>query len=302
MRFKNLDLNLLVVLDAVLTERSISAAAERLHRSQPAVSGLMRRLREYFQDELLVRAGREMVLTPRGEALLEEVRKFLIQIESAITQPGSFDPAQMQRNVSIITADYLIPILLAPAINALYESAPGLSFTLKPLDELAVERIQHGEADLMLVPREYGSPDLPAKELFRDDFVVVGWQHNPHLQDGISVQDYQSLKHVHLQLGHAPFRNYDTWLWETYEIQRDIQVTTLSFASVPHFLIGNDRIATLPRRIAQLHASTTEIKLVDLPFSRPSSVHVVQWHRSRDNDPGLRWITDQLASFGPASA
>ncbi len=78
-------------------------------------------------------------------------------------------------------------------------------------------------------------------------------------------------------------------------------MTTLTFASVPHFVIGNERIATLPRRIANLHATMFPLQVLDLPFSRPTSIHVAQWHRSRDNDPGLRWITDQWARFGSAT-
>src|SRR5262249_26422976 len=94
---------------------------------------------------------------------------------------------------------------------------------------------------------------------------------------------------------------YDQWLWQTYGILRDIQVTTLSFASVPLFVIGNERIATLPRRIADHYATMFPLQVLDLPFARPPSIQLVQWHRSRSKDPRLRWITKQLVQFGSAS-
>jgi LysR family nod box-dependent transcriptional activator len=187
-----------------------------------------------------------------------------------------------------------VSVLLAPAINTLAKSAPRVTFLLKPLDEQAVKRLHNGEADLLLVPKEHGATDLPSRDLFSDDYVGIGDEANPHLRDGLSLADYQALGHVGVQLGHGAFRNFDIWLRQNYGIARRVEVTTLSFNSVPMLVLGNNRIATLPRRLARLYAQTIPLRLVDLPFDRPASTHVVQWHGSRDRDAGLQWIIDQL--------
>ncbi|MGD4540209.1 LysR family transcriptional regulator, partial [Xanthomonas citri pv. citri] len=107
MRFERLDLNLLVALDVLIAERSVSAAAKRLHLSQPAVSGALNRLREFFRDDLLVQVGRQMVLTPKADELADPVRDALLLIRTRITQPAGFDPATAEREFTIVASDYM---------------------------------------------------------------------------------------------------------------------------------------------------------------------------------------------------
>src|SRR5438067_1930595 len=128
MRFERLDLNLLVALDALIEERSVSLAARRMCLSQPAVSGALSRLREFFGDELLVPIGRQMVLTPKAEELRDAVREALMMIRSRITTPSQFDAQSAKRHFTIIASDWVYSILLAPLFIEAARSAPNIKF------------------------------------------------------------------------------------------------------------------------------------------------------------------------------
>ncbi len=110
MRYKHLDLNLLVALNALLNERSISRAAVSLHLSQPAMSAALARLREHFKDELLVPNGRSMMLTARAQSLLQPVQHILLQIDSSISEAPVFEPKQSQRRFNVTVSDYTLEV------------------------------------------------------------------------------------------------------------------------------------------------------------------------------------------------
>ena len=144
MRFQRLDLNLLVALDALLAERSVSLAAERIFLSQSATSSALGRLREYFGDELLVVRGRQMVLTARAEGLVDPVRAVLEQIRTTIAVAPPFDPATTDRTITIMASDYSTEVLLAPALRQMAEVAPGLRIEIQPMNDTLIESLERG--------------------------------------------------------------------------------------------------------------------------------------------------------------
>jgi len=150
-RFGHLDLNLLIALDALLEERNVSAAAERLFLSQSATSSALGRLREYFKDDLLVLKGRQMVATPRGEELVEPVKAVLEQIRSTIAVPPEFDPATSDRSIAIMTTDYITHVLLADVLKEFETTAPNMRFELLAMSDFMIEVFERGLTDILII-------------------------------------------------------------------------------------------------------------------------------------------------------
>src|SRR5215207_1307427 len=167
MRFNKLDLNLLVALDALLTECSISRAATRVHLSQSAMSNALARLRAFFGDDLLVPVGRTMELTPRAQAMKEPVRDVLVRIDSAIVAHPQFDPSRSDRSFQLLVSDYTTVTLMPHLLALTRRESATVRFLLCPLPHLEqpARALVRGEADLLVVPRNYCSPDHPVELL-----------------------------------------------------------------------------------------------------------------------------------------
>jgi DNA-binding transcriptional LysR family regulator len=153
MRFHDLDLNLLVALDALLTEQSITRAAERLHLSQSAMSGALARLREHFHDELLAQVGRRMVPTALGDSLRASVRELLLQIQSTIEPRSSFDPQTSDRRFTIMVSDDVASLIFTEVLRRAGELAPAITFAFLAPDDAAAEALDRGDIDFIVLPR-----------------------------------------------------------------------------------------------------------------------------------------------------
>lgn len=294
MRFQRLDLNLLVALDALLQERSVSLAAERIHLSQSAMSSALGRMRDYFGDDLLVLKGRHMVPTARGEALIEPVRALLEQIRQTITVPPPFDPATSDRRLSIMASDYAIDVLLHRALLAFEREAPGVTFEICPLADDVVDELLRGRADLLVTIDTTISSDLPSVPLFEDDFVAVGWAGNPALAGGMTRELYETLGHVVTRFGKSRTPAFDEWAIRSQVIQRRIEVVAPDFTSVATFLTGSRRIATVHRRLARQWEGRLPLVAMEMPFQIPRIRQAAQWAPSSDNDPAVAWLAMRL--------
>lgn len=294
MRFQRLDLNLLVALDALLAERSVSLAAERICLSQSATSSALGRLREYFGDELLVVRGRQMVLTARAEGLLDPVRAVLEQIRSTIAVAPPFDPATTDRTITIMASDYSTEVLLAPALRQMAEVAPGLRIEIQPMNDTLIESLERGQADLLLTIDYAISADHPRRILFEDDYVVIGWAGNPEMDEEMTRERYFALGHVAARFGKARVPAFEDWFMRRQSQQRRVEVVAPSFLSIAGLIIGSNRIATVHRRLAQQITDYLPLVVRELPMAIPPIREAVQWHISNNNDPAIRWVVEQL--------
>lgn len=297
MRFQRLDLNLLVALDALLSERSVSLAADRLCLSQSATSSALGRLREYFADELLVVKGRTMILTARAEALIEPVRQVLEQIRTTIAVAPAFDHATADRQVRIMASDYSTQVLLAPALAVLEVEAPGLRFEIQPMTENPVEALERSLVDLLLTIDYAISADHPSQQLFEDDYVVVGDAANPALAGQISRDTYFELGHVTARFGKARIPAFEDWFVRRQKQQRRVDVVAPSFLSLPSLVAGTSRIATMHRRLAVQVVKGTTLVMREVPFDIPPIREAIQWHLTNNNDRCLRWVAARLAAI-----
>lgn len=294
MRFGRLDLNLLVALDALLTEKSVSLAADRLCLSQSATSSALGRLREYFGDELLVVKGRHMILTARAEELIEPVRAVLEQIRSTIAIAPPFDPETADRQVRIMASDYTTQVLLADALVQLEQDAPNMRFEIQPMSTNPIEAVERGYIDLLVTIDFAVSADHPSQVLFEDDYVVVGDAQNPSLQGEMTRERYFELGHVTARFGRAQMPAFDEWFTRRQKQQRRIEVVAPSFLSLPGLVLNTSRIVTMHRRLAEQVVKTFPLVMRELPFSIPPIREVVQWHLTNNNDRTLRWVVERL--------
>jgi LysR family nod box-dependent transcriptional activator len=201
MHFRGLDLNLLVALDALITEKSISRTGEKIHLSQPATSGALARLREYFKDDLLVPVGRKMVLTPLAEELAEPVRQLLLQTDAIIHRDPAFTPAASDRTFRLVMSDYVVATLMSQAVPEIQRQAPQIRVQVL-VPGTRTDWIERGDADLMIMPQQYLSPKHPSEPLFEDDFVCIAWAGNTAIQGhSISLRDYLRFGHVVVRFG-----------------------------------------------------------------------------------------------------
>ncbi|WP_082583910.1 LysR family transcriptional regulator [Noviherbaspirillum sp. Root189] len=290
MRFNRLDLNLLVALEALLLEKSITRAGRRLNLSQSATSGVLSRLREYFADELLVPVGRSMELTPLALSLIDPVRNVLLQIKATIEIKPAFDPATVFRNFKITASDYVTTVLLSEMACRLPMVAPNIKIEISAPDEIFHEAIERGEIDLIIMPKQYLRGVHPKEVLFTEDYSCVVWTGNTAIGDTLNMETYMSLGHVSTMFGHFSQMSFEEVVLQATGHERRIEVTTDNFTTLPHMVIGTNRIATMHSRLARLFARYYPVRLLPLPFDLPAMEFAMQWNRFFDNDPSHQWL------------
>ncbi len=296
MNLNRLDLNLLVALDALLTEQSITHAAERLHLSPSATSGALARLREFFNDELLTQIGRRMVPTPLGESLQKNVRDCLLHVQATVDIRPEFDAATSVRNFTLMMSDYVSTVIVPPLLRRLRLEAPGVTIELRGNENSPWEALGRGEIDFLVLPRNFIRPEHPSQVLFEDEYVCVAWSGNTLLGDQISLEQCLSLGHVVARIGTQRPPTIDAWFFERFGHARRVEVVATTFNSVPHFLVGTERIAFMHRRLANIYCEMMPLKLLSSPIEMPRLVEMIQWHRYRDRDPGRAWLSGVLTA------
>ena len=295
MRFKGLDLNLLVALDALVETRSVSAAARRLHLSQPAMSAALGRLRDYFGDPLFVVSGKRMYPTAFAEALAPQLKESLRGLERLIASPNLFDPATAQRTFVIVASDYVTTAVLAPLVNRLAERAPGVRLDIVLPNEESVGQVAEGKVDLLITPDPYLHPDHPAELLFEERHVVVGWNANPIFERPLTEAGVFACGHVAVAIGHDRSPAFADRQLALMGKPRRVEVTTASFTVVPWLVRNTSRLAVMHERLAKVMAQDLPIAYAPLPFDFPVTNQMMQHHRARAGDQGLQWLKAELA-------
>ncbi|GAA5062509.1 LysR family transcriptional regulator [Erythrobacter westpacificensis] len=292
MRLDNFDLNLLVVFDILLEERSVTRAAKRLNVTQPAISAALKRLRESFQDELLVQHGKKMIPTQHALALAPEVSAELVRLKSLIATSTKFDPRTSKRRFRISASDYITTVLLVPLIGDLQEEAPGIRLDLTLPDENSLGRLEAGEIDLILTPDEFMQGDHPRELLFEERHVVAGWRENPVFEQGMTLERFLSCGHVAVRIsGQHTF--IEAFLRKSVP-NRHIEVSAQSFIQVPWLLRGTQRLSVMHERLAKATAVELDLTIIEAPFKLPVMREMMQHHSTRAHDAGLTWLRDRI--------
>lgn len=300
MRFKGLDLNLLVALDALLGEKKTTAAAQRLSVSQSAVSGMLARLRVYFEDDLLVPVGRRMELTPLGRDLAAPVRELILQIQATVAIRPMLSIATLKRHFRITVSDYSVPILIAPLICRLQELAPLMTIELRPQIENTGESLRRGETDLLIMPDEYIDPRHPHAVLFEDSFSCVVWEGNEQVGDTLDLDTFLGCGHIAPRLGRPGAPTLADAYFEQNRIDRRIAVTTHDFTSLGPIVVGTQLIATMQTRLARDSQARLPLRVLAPPVTLPTLRVCMQWHHYHASDPAHRWLREQVLAVAQA--
>lgn len=295
MRFKHLDLNLFVGLKVLLEEQSITRAARRLHLSQSAASGILARLREHFKDELLVMFGKTMVLTPFGASLVEPVNELLNQIHDMAERRPAIAPELAKRRFKLIASDYITTVLLGNVSREVHRLAPGVSFETVEPSLACMELFERGEADLLVTIKDYCLKSLPTAPLLQEHYTCIVCNDNQLVGEQLTLEQYLSMGHITSQFG-TDFRDsYEHEFMKTQGYQRKIEIATSNFSSIPHFVIGTNRIATVHSRLADIFTRFYPVRRVALPVPMPPIQICMQWHEFTDHDPLHLWLRNVIS-------
>lgn len=302
MRFKGLDLNLLVALDALLEERNVTVAAQRVHVSQPAMSAALGRLRDFFKDELLAPHGKKMIATAKAKQIQGAVRELLLQIDSVVSMSSQFDPSTSQRHFHVAASDYIVAILLAPLIRELAGEAPGIAIDLHRPTRTSMRELERGRIDLVVIPRNFISPCHPATMLFSESHVVVGCKSNPAMAHEVTREVFESHGQIGVSLGGDREPAYAEMQLAQLNRQRRIEVMACSFTEIAPLVVGTKRLALVHRRLAELQAVHFPIAIAPNPFDFPDLEEMMQYHSARVNDSGLIWLRDRILCMAKLQA
>jgi LysR family nod box-dependent transcriptional activator len=281
-----------VALEALIEERHVSAAARRIHLSQPAVTGALKRLREYFNDELLVQRGRRMFLTPKAEALGEPVHRALLQIRGEITRAGGFNPGTTARHFVIAASDYAYTILLADVIAKAATLAPAVTFEIISPSEQVNERFDRAEIDLLLTVDKFALPKHTFTELWQDEEVIISCKAGDI--ENIDTDTFFACGHAVATFGSERRASIADNYIERFGWKRKIEVQLPEFGAICQAIVGTKRLATMHRRYALHFAQFYPIKLHPTWEPFPKIIEGMQWHNVRDSDPGLQWLAGLL--------
>jgi LysR family nod box-dependent transcriptional activator len=302
LRLNRFDLNLLPALDALLIEKNITRAAERIGSSQPAMSAALRKLRDYFGDPLLTPIGRTLTLSPRGLALVEPVREALLSIEAALEVQPSFEPAKLRRSFQVVVADFLIPLLIPRILDNIQRSAPGVRLHVEPVTDASVRRLMTGDVDLCYWPYDLSlfglrSPPqgLRISELRPAPWVCITSKRHHDFSDGLTLERYSSLRHA-VARPSLGAENVET-VWERlFGVTLDIAASTNSILDLPRIVAASSLAATVPDTVLELITPDLELQWHPAPLPVPCPQESVLWHQRHDGEPSHTWLRTLFAN------
>jgi DNA-binding transcriptional LysR family regulator len=293
-----INLNLLVPLAVLLETRNVTRAGKRLHLTQSATSAILARLRSALGDELLVKSGREMVLTPYAEGLVQPLAHILGDIDTMMRRRPSFDPLEDRKAFTLIASDYSTLFIIRPLLEQLASEAPHVSVDVQPLQDDYADRINADEADLLIVSEQLCSqylPDFPRRALFHDRFVLAAWDGNKAIEPPIRIDELRLLRFV--QYVHGQRLNLADKALDDLGVVRQVEVRTASQLLVPFLLTGTPLVALIPDRLAQAAKAVAELQIIELPVSMPAINDACTWHPRRSGDPAHHWLVERLTEL-----
>ncbi|MHA6645353.1 LysR family transcriptional regulator [Mesorhizobium sp. A623] len=291
-----IDLSLLATLEVLLAERNVTKAAARLHLSQPAVSAQLARLRDLFDDPLLVPAQRGMTPTAKALDLAQPLRDALDQLRNILHSHWDFDPTTAELTVTIACSDYIQAAVIMPLVLALRQRAPGVRVAVRHLIPAQMDQqLTNGETDLVIATPDPALPHLRTCSLFDETYVLVGrWDH-PHLKSGLTIDEYVQLEHVVVSRRGGNFKTPVDNALEILGRRRNVVMSAASFLFVPEIVSGSDLVALVPRRLFRTQSG--RLTMVDVPWLAEAFNVSLIWHERGHGHAGQRWIRELIAEL-----
>jgi DNA-binding transcriptional LysR family regulator len=297
-KVSNLDLNLLVSLDALLQERSVSKAAVRLGLSQPALSASLARLRRHFGDELLTRVGNRYELTPLAVQLVDVTTSAMASVLRVFSSAARFDPASANREFTVIMSDYAVTVLGPALVELLREEAPGIQVHVRQLATNLVDNAAETlrAADALVMPHGF-LPDLPSRRLFTDEWVCLLSDEAPVDGDHLTLEQLSQLPMVMTYQSPTAFTPVSKQL-EMLGVQFKVQMVTESFLALPFLVAAVRGVALIQERLARQLAPAAAVRIVDCPFEPIPLIESLWWHPMYTRDAGHEWLRSLFARAG----
>jgi DNA-binding transcriptional LysR family regulator len=287
------DLGLLATLDALLQESSVSRAGRRLGLSTPATSHALARLRERFDDPLLVRAGRRMVLTPRAEQLKPQVRRAVAEAERVFEEPETFEPRALERSFTLSVTDYVMDVIGGALDESLREEAPGVDLRFVPNTLQDAEALRRGDSDLTI--GIYGDlpPELRTRPALTDRFVCAVRHDHPVIKKRLTLRQYVRLSHVQIAPRGQPGGYVDQLLADRGERRRVARAVPY-FRTALEIVARSDDVLTVSWRLAERYAPNLGLRLLEPPLPLEPYTLSLVWHPRFDADPSHRWLRQRV--------
>ncbi|MNG93427.1 Nodulation protein D 2 [compost metagenome] len=290
---RKIDLNLLLALHALLSERHVTRAALRLHRSQPAVSHALAQLRKHFDDPLLVRQGGGMALTARAQSLAKPLQDALSNLDSLLATP-LFEPARAQRRFRLSLSDYASRIILPHLLRHLRQVAPGVDLAISQASrETMLAQLLDGELDLALGLFPELPQDITAQPLFADRFISVADRQVLPASGGMALEDWLARPHVLMAMRPDAFDEIERAL-AARGLQRRIALALPHWSAAVEVLAGTDLILTVASRAVGSLRQHRTLRQFTPPLAIPSFDYQQAWHKRKDSDPGHRWLRETV--------
>jgi DNA-binding transcriptional LysR family regulator len=291
---RGIDIELLVTLEALLTECNVTHVARRLHLSQPTVSVRLGKLRNLFADPLLTPGARGMRPTTRGLELLGPLREALSGVERMLSAQTPFDPAKTELTWRVVASDYAQHAILMPLLAHLRRHAPGVRVAVyAPVPAEIVRLAERGEIDVAFTTTEIVPESLRSTNLFTERYQFVARRHHPLLGRGpITLEQFCALDHVLVSPEGGGFKGATDVLLETRRRKRRVVLSVPHFLSAPELVRRSDMVAMLPERL--LDGRSQGLQLRDAPVQPPGFEMAMSWHERVHVDPAHAWLRAQV--------
>ncbi|MDN3639827.1 LysR family transcriptional regulator [Simiduia curdlanivorans] len=311
MNINRIDLNLLVYLDVLLRERNVTKAANHLGLSQPAMSNGLRRLRDLFEDPLLVRTSEGMTPTERALVLQPVIRDVLANVERAVQPQSDFDPSASDRVYRIMASDYAEAVLFPNVLTRLRREAPGVTLDIMTPSDVSFLDVEQGKVDMVINRFDSMPQSFHQTTLWKDSFSCMLSQENP-IKDRFSLETYLQAQHVWVSktgmgvgVGVNP-RDVQRlgWVDEALAKQgkkRRISVFTRHYQAAMLLAEQKDLIVTIPSKAAKLHASNVRVVIAEPPFEIPQFELKMAWSPLLQNNAAHQWMRRLIVDVAHSS-
>jgi LysR family nod box-dependent transcriptional activator len=257
------------------------------------MSGVLARLRQMFNDDLLVGGRGGMTLTPLAETLVAPIGEILGRVRETLSTTIQFNPASSSRLFTIVASDYAVMVLLADALRAINREAPGVRVTIVPLRE-GMETVDDPNVDVIIVPKAHIPASRAFEPLFSDVFTAIVAREHPTVGTALSMEDYRSLGHVAVSFADERPVSLDHILAAEAGLDRRVDVVAPSYLALPALVAGTERVAMMQLRLAIRLAMVHPIKVVSLPVELPPLEEAMMWHPRFERDTGHAWFRQVL--------
>lgn len=296
-RLRGVDANLLLALHALLEERNLTHAGERMTMSQPAMSGALTRLRKHFDDELLIRSGRGFELSPLAEELRPVVADAVEAAEALLGNQRDFDADTSTKRFTVSMSEYAMTVLAEPLTRTFAEQAPGCTIALDPLDVRRDQvETQLMRRDLVVAPLGFDFPGR-TQPVFTDQLVCLVARGHPRVRDGgLSLEDLRAMPHAVAVFAAAGDRRrpLEVAVERTGLADRNVLVQVTSLLTLPFAVAGTDMCAFVPSRLAHRCLAILDLEVADTPIEPVRITEAAHWHPRRENDPAVVWLRHLL--------